>query len=41
LERVREQVPSEVFKSLLQDSFFQDYLAGAMVSDPKVKALQK
>lgn len=41
LERVREQVPSEVFKTLLQDSFFQDYLAGAMVSDPKVKALQK
>lgn len=37
LERVRSQVPSEVFRALLQDSFFQDYLAGAMVSDPDSK----
>lgn len=38
LERVRGRVPPEVFKALLQDSFFQDYLAGAIVSDPGPKA---
>ncbi len=34
LEQVRGQVPSTVFKTLLQDSFFQDYLSGGMVGSP-------
>lgn len=41
LERVRNQVPSTVFKALLQDSFFQDYLSGAMDGSPVVEGPRK
>lgn len=40
LEEVRTRMPEKVFQALLQDSFFQDYLAPGILNDPQPSAPQ-
>ena len=40
LRQAKERLPEPLFDALLQDSFFQDFLPGGMVSDPSIEVPQ-